>query len=91
VDFQLVQDVAVMGVISRAAEVQVDVYGGPDNVCAAVTFTFEDAATRASNVARLERWERAGTPLSLLVSGDMVRLFSERALFHRALEPVTAE
>jgi hypothetical protein len=91
VDFQLVQDVAVMGVATEAAEVQVGVYGGPDNVCAAVTFTFADAADRVANVARLERWERAGTLLSLLVCGDTVRLFSERALFHRALEPATAE
>jgi hypothetical protein len=86
VDLQMVQDVAVLGIAVEGAEVLVGVYGGPDNVCASVTFTFADHLDRAANVARLQRWERKGTSLSLLVNGDTVRLFSERALFHRALE-----
>jgi hypothetical protein len=90
VELHLVQDVAVIGVAVEAGDVFVGIYGGPDNVCASVTFSFDDPADRAENVARLRRWERAGTPLSLLVRGDTVRLFSERSLFGRALEATTA-
>jgi hypothetical protein len=83
--------VAVAGVRVDRREVRVGLYGGPDNVCASVTFRFEDAAERAANVKLLRRWERTGEPLSLLMHGSTVRLVSESALFRRAMEPAGAD
>ena len=91
VGYQLVQDVAVLGVELDGDEVLVDVYGGPEHVCASVAFTFDDATERAANVARLRRWEQAGTALALVAAGTEVRLLSERALFDAALEAVAAD
>lgn len=89
--FQLVQDVAVFGVSVDGSEVHVGVYGGPDHVCASVTFDFPEPFEREANASRLRRWERAGTPLSLCVTGETVRLFSERAMFRRIAETAFAE
>jgi hypothetical protein len=91
VDVQLTQDVAIAGVSIDGDDVHVGIYGGAENVCATVRFSFPDAADRAVNVARLRSWEHRGTQLSLVVRGGTVRLLSERALFRRALESATAE
>ena len=84
--FQLVQDVAIFAVSVDGPDVHVDVYGGPDNVCASVTFSFPDPVVRAENVGRLHRWERDTSALSLVVNGDTVRLLCERSLLARGLE-----
>ena len=78
------QDVAVAGVVVDGDEVHVGVYGGAENVCASVTFSFPDDDERAEHVRRLLGWASEDAPLSLLVDGPSVRLFSERALFRRA-------
>jgi hypothetical protein len=91
VDLKLVQSVAIAGVRVQRSEVRVGLYGGPDNVCASVCFTFEKAAERAANVKLLRRWEKTGEPLSLLMHGNSVRLVSERALFLRAMEPAGSD
>jgi hypothetical protein len=88
---ELFQDLAILGVMTDGDDVLVDVYGGRDNVCANVRFTFAEPRERASSVARLRRWQVQRAALSLVVQGDRVQLLSERALFERALESSSAE
>ena len=86
-DVELVQDVGVLGVAVEGHHLYVDLYGGPENVCASVRFVFPDARERAQSLASLQGWQWRATPVSLLVAGPTVRLVSERALFARALAP----
>lgn len=84
--FELVQDVAILDVVERGEVLHVDVYGGTENVCASIRFTFTDRDVRRANKTRLRRWQVNGTLLSLVATDGSVTLLSERALFRRALE-----
>jgi hypothetical protein len=88
--FELVQDVVVFDVVERDDVLHVDVYGGAENVCASIRFTFGDPEVRRANATRLRRWQASGTPLSLVATDSCVTLLSERALFRR-LEAAGAE
>lgn len=86
---ELIQDVAILSVDVDGQVVLVDVYGGQDNLCASVRYTFEDARVRDRNVTRLRRWAAADDELSLLIDGSTVTFVNERSLLQRALEPST--
>ena len=67
-------------------DVHVDLYGGRDNVCGSVRFTFPDASDRRRNVTQLREWQRDAVPVALLAYGDTITLLSERALLDRCLQ-----
>lgn len=81
----LVQDLRVLAVVEAGDDLLVSVYGGPSNACGLVRFTFVDATERASQRARLERWRTEERPVSLLTTGDSLRLFCERTALARSL------
>lgn len=83
----LLQDLGVFSVAEDGTHVHVSIYGGRDNACGSVKFTFSDPDARARNVAVLRRWAKDGTAVSLLSRGETMTLFSEAALLARAVEP----
>ena len=86
-ELKLVQDVVVLGIDVVDDDVLVDVYGGPDNACASVSFTFGGTTDRATSLARLQRWAHDEAPLTLLEHQGTVRLVDESALFAAAIAP----
>jgi hypothetical protein len=77
----LVQDLSIFEVSIDGDDVSVAVYGGREQICGSVRFTFRDPEERASHVERLLRWKRHEALVSLLQAGDRVSLFREDALF----------
>jgi len=86
VEEDLLQDLRVFAAAVDGHDVRVSLYGGRHNVCGAVRFTFPDAGDRRRQVARLTRWMAEGTLVSLLAYGEVLSLFSETDVLHRALE-----
>jgi hypothetical protein len=82
----LLQDLLIFDVQRDGSDVHVDLYGGRENVCGSVRFTFPDPAERRRNVAQLRDWKRAGVPVALLAYGDTITILSERALLDRCLQ-----
>jgi hypothetical protein len=83
----LLQDLGVVAAIEDGENVYVSIYGGRDNACGSVRFTFADAATRRRHLTVLRRWAAEDTPVALLSRGDKMTIFSEAALLARAIEP----
>jgi hypothetical protein len=83
----LLQDLGVVAAIEDGENVYVSIYGGRDNACGSVRFTFPDPTVRARHLAVLSRWALEDTPVALLSRGDSMTLFSEAALLARAIEP----
>ncbi len=82
----LLQDLLIFDVQRDGHDVHVDLYGGRDNVCGSVRFTFPDASDRRRNVTQLREWQRDAVPVALLAYGDTITLLSERALLDRCLQ-----
>jgi hypothetical protein len=74
------QDVGVLGVQVDAGQVVVDVYGSSSNTCGTVRFLISDPVDQTSTVARLERWARLNSPLTLVAHGPRVSLQHSHAL-----------
>lgn len=86
----LLQDLLIFEVRRDGPDVHVDLYGGRDNVCGSVRFTFSNDADRRHNLEQLREWMRSRTPVTLLTRGDTLTLLSERALLERCLTPSAA-
>jgi hypothetical protein len=82
---ELVQDLRVLAVVEDGDDLLVSVYGGVVKACGLVRFTFGDADERRTQRARLDRWRTEERPVTLLATGDSVRLFCERTALARAL------
>jgi hypothetical protein len=82
----LLQDLLIFDVQADGCDVHVDLYGGRENVCGSVRFTFPDAAERRSNITQLKEWHRGEVPVALLAYGETITLLSERALLDRCLQ-----
>ena len=80
----VLQDVAVCGVELDGQDVVLGIYGGRDNACASVRFTFPAVTERVTRAAQLRSWERTGTVLTVLAYGDVVSLVADRDLLERA-------
>lgn len=78
------QDLRVIGASVAGDDVIVSVYGGSDNVCGTVRFTFADPGRRERTVCLVERWAATDELVTLVTSSGEVSLFSERASFERA-------
>jgi precorrin-3B methylase len=83
----LLQDLGIVAAVEDGDDIYVSIYGGRDNACGSVRFTFPDAPARARHLAVLQRWATDGTPVALLSRGDTMTIFSEAALLARAAEP----
>jgi hypothetical protein len=83
----LLQDLGVLAATEDGESVHVSIYGGRDNACGSVRFSFPDPLVRARHLGVLRRWAREGTAVALLARGDTMTLFSEAALLSRAIEP----
>ncbi|MFP5372839.1 MAG: hypothetical protein ACLGI3_19135 [Actinomycetes bacterium] len=81
----LVQDLLVLAVTEDGHDVVVSVYGGRDSACGTVRFTFSDAGRRGRSLRLVRRWATDDVAVSLLSGGDQLVLFSERAVFDRAI------
>lgn len=82
----LLQDLLIFDVRADGPDVHVDLYGGRDNVCGSVRFTFPDGRERKQNLAQLRDWHADDVPVALLAYGDTITLLSERALLDRCLQ-----
>ena len=80
----VLQDVAVCGVELDGEDVVLGLYGGYENACASVRFTFPEVTERVTRAAQVRAWEREGTVLTVLAYGDIVSLVADRDLFERA-------
>ena len=81
----LLQDLHVLTALEVGCDVLVSIYGGRDNVCGTVRFTFDDVEERAGALRVLRHWAGADVAVSLLSAGDRLSLFSERSVLDRAL------
>jgi hypothetical protein len=82
----LLQDLLIFDVQGDGCDVHVDLYGGRENVCGSVRFTFPDAEERRRNLTQLKEWHRDEVPVALLAYGETITLLSERALLDRCLQ-----
>ena len=82
----LLQDLLIFDERADGCDVHVDLYGGRDNVCGSVRFTFPDKDERRRNLAQLRDWHRQEVPVALLSYGETITLLSERALLDRCLQ-----
>ncbi len=79
------QDLRVLAVVEDGDDLLVSVYGGVVKACGLVRFTFGDGGERRAQLARLERWRTEERPVTLLATGDSIRLFCERTALARAM------
>ena len=82
----LLQDLLVLSASELGEDLLVSVYGGRDNVCGTVRFTFSDNVERARSLRVLRRWHEEDVAVSLLSHGDEMSLFCEQAVLDRALQ-----
>lgn len=82
----LLQGLLVLAASEQGEDVVVSVYGGRENVCGTVRFTFGDRAERARSLRVLRRWSERDVAVSLLSSGDQMSLFCERTWLDRVLD-----
>ena len=82
---EIVDDLVVLGVTTRGADVYVDLYGSDECVCGSVRFTFAKRGERNDKVRTLERWRDEETLLTMTTTGSSVSLTNASALVRRAL------
>jgi hypothetical protein len=85
-EFELVQDLLVLGADEDDDGVTVSMYGGPRNVCASVHFEWHDAEHRQAMLGVLAQWAATDEPVAMLTRGDVVSLVAERSMLRRALD-----
>jgi hypothetical protein len=69
--------VVALGATVVGDELHVDLYGGTPALCASVRYAVPDSRRRRGMSARVQRWVRAGTPLTLTLAGTTVTLQEE--------------
>ena len=84
---EVLQDVLVLSVAVHGTTVVADVYGSPANVCGTVRIDLPDTARRWAAVGQLARWQRRGTPLTLIVRDSAIVLQDDHAAFGPQLAP----
>lgn len=79
-------DVLVHAVTCHGTTIDVDLYGGPSNVCGSVRFSFPDARERIRSRRLLQEWSRRQLPLTLISRGSTVTLQNTAARLRAELE-----
>ena len=75
------QGVVALGADVVGQELHVDLYGGTPALCASVRYSVPDGRWRRAMNQRVQRWVRAGTPLTLILAGTTVTLQEDVAQF----------
>ena len=76
---EVVHDVVALGAAVVGQELHVDLYGGTPALCASVRYSVPEGRRRRAMHQRVQRWARAGTPLTLTLAGSTVTLQEEVA------------
>ena len=78
---EVVQGVVALGADVVGQELHVDLYGGTPALCASVRYNVPEGRRRRAMHQRVQRWVRAGTPLTLILAGTTVTLQEDVAQF----------
>jgi hypothetical protein len=76
---EVVHGVVALGAAVVGQELHVDLYGGTPALCASVRYSVPEGRRRRAMSQRVQRWARAGTPLTLTLAGTTVTLQEEVA------------
>jgi hypothetical protein len=71
---EVVHGVVALGADVVGQELHVDLYGGTPALCASVRYSVPDGRRRRAMHRRVQRWVRAGAPLTLTLAGATVTL-----------------
>ena len=82
-DSEVLQDLLILSVTRQGSDLHVDLYGGPENVCAAVPFTFDSPGACDEHFATLVEWEQAGTPVTFVRHGSHITLVNDQIVLDR--------
>jgi hypothetical protein len=83
----ITQDVRIFAITVEDHDVVVDVYGGPENACGVVTFTFEDLRQLAARVAAFELWCDEQTPVTVVIDDESVAIIDDPSVVQHLLDP----
>ncbi|MFN0025697.1 MAG: hypothetical protein ACKV2O_00735 [Acidimicrobiales bacterium] len=84
---EIVQGVVVFAVtVAPRGVVDVDLVGGPSNVCGSVRFLFNDRREQRTKVQQLRHWQRRRTPLTFVSNGHTVTLQDDDLVFGAQLD-----
>ena len=78
---ETVRGVVALGANVVGDELHVDLYGGVPALCASVRYSVPEGRRRRAMNQRVQRWVRAATPLTLILSGTTVTLQEDAARF----------
>lgn len=78
---EVVPGVVALGANVVGQELHVDLYGGTPALCASVRYSVPEGRRRRAMHQRVQRWVRAGTPLTLILAGSTVTLQEDLAQF----------
>lgn len=70
----VVQGVVALRADVVGSELHIDLYGGLPALCASVRYSVPEGRRRRAMNQRVQRWVRAGTPLTLILAGTTVTL-----------------
>jgi len=79
-DSEILQDLLIFRVTREGFDLHVDLYGGPENVCAAVPFTFETSEACDEHLATLLEWEERQTPVTFVRHGSQITLVNDQVV-----------
>jgi len=84
---EVLQDLFVLDLEVDGSVVHVDVYGGPENACGSVHFSFENETERDRHVRTLRQWAETQVSVTLVVCGSRLALVNDRSLLSQFLRP----
>lgn len=79
-DSDILQDLLIFSVTRRGFDLHVDLYGGDENVCAAVPFTFDSDEACDEHLATLLDWEQSRTLVTFVRHGSRITLVNDRVV-----------
>lgn len=79
-DVEILQDLLIFRVTREGCDLHVDLYGGSENVCAAVPFTFDTQEACDEHLATLLDWERAETAVTFVRHGSHITLVNDQVV-----------
>jgi len=83
---ELVQGLVVLAATEDGDELAVSLYGGPENACGVVRYTFTDPDERDGVLLVLRAWAAVDEPVALLHRGEQTSIIAERQILERALD-----
>ena len=84
-EIEVLQDLSILRVEECDGLLVVDVYGGVDDACGSVRYSYDDPKEMARHAKTLNRWRENNTRVTYVRRGDSVALVDDRALLEDAL------